>query len=78
MRTTSPYRLTLAQAEQFIRDIKVPVQLIYGSQGHDMVSKGVKHFGPLFDHFLSYQLNGGHHVHMEQPEATVQLINDFI
>jgi len=78
LRATSPYRLTLAQAEQFIRDIKVPVQLIYGSQGHDMVSKGVKHFGPLFERFLSYQLNGGHHVHMEQPEATVQLINDFI
>jgi pimeloyl-ACP methyl ester carboxylesterase len=78
LRTTSPYRLTLMQAEQFIRDIKTPVQLIYGSKGHDMVVKGIKHFGPLFEQFLSHELNGGHHVHMEQPEATVQLINEFI
>jgi len=78
LRATSPYRLTLAQAEQFIRDIKIPVQLIYGSEGLDMVSKGVKHFGPLFGRFLSHELKGGHHVHMEQPEATVQLINAFI
>ncbi len=78
LRSTSPYRLTLAQAEQFIRDIKTPVQLIYGSNGHDMVVKGVKHFGPLFERFLSHELKGGHHVHMEQSEATAQLINEFI
>jgi len=78
LRTTSPYRLTLSQAEQFIRDIKTPVQLIYGNKGHDMVKKGVKHFAPLFEQFLCHELKGGHHVHMEQPEATVQLINEFI
>ncbi|MFT5757308.1 MAG: pimeloyl-ACP methyl ester carboxylesterase [Alteromonadaceae bacterium] len=78
LRAISPYRLTLAQAEQFIRDIKIPVQLIYGSKGHDMVVKGVKHFGPLFERFISHKLKGGHHVHMEQPQATVRLINEFI
>lgn len=78
LRNTSPYRLTLTQAQQFIRDIKCPVQLIYGSKGLDMVSSGIKVFGDLFDNFSSVELTGGHHVHMEQPAKTVELINYFL
>lgn len=78
LRLTSPYRLTHAQAEQFIRDIKIPVQLIYGNKGMDMVTQGLKSFGPMFEQLLSHELVGGHHVHMEQPEATAQLIKAFI
>lgn len=78
LRLTSPYRLTDAQAEQFIRDIKIPVQLIYGNKGMDMVTKGLKYFGPMFERLLSHELVGGHHVHMEQPDATAQLIKAFI
>jgi pimeloyl-ACP methyl ester carboxylesterase len=78
LRNTSPYRLTLKQAQQFIRDIKCPVQLIYGSDGIDMVSSGIKSFGDLFQDFSSVELKGGHHVHMEQPQKTVKLIKDFL
>ncbi|MCW8832984.1 MAG: alpha/beta hydrolase [Colwellia sp.] len=78
LRNTSPYRLTLKQAQQFIRDIKCPVQLIYGSKGMDMVNSGIKHFGPLFEQFTSHQLAGGHHVHMEQPQKTSALIQHFL
>ncbi len=78
LRTTSPYRLTLKQAQQFICDIKCPVQLIYGSEGLDMVSSGLKVFGTLFNTFSSFELVGGHHVHMEKPEKTVELIKCFL
>jgi len=78
LRNTSPYRMTLKQAQQFIRDIKCPVQLIYGSQGMDMVNTGLNVFGPLFDDFSSFELPGGHHVHMEQPEQTAKLIKHFL
>tara|TARA_R110002167_G_scaffold327858_2_gene534188 strand:- start:49723 stop:50640 length:918 start_codon:yes stop_codon:yes gene_type:complete len=78
LRNTSPYRLTLKQAQQFIRDIKCPVQLIYGSKGMDMVSSGIKVFGALFEQFSSVELVGGHHVHMEQPQRTVELIKCFL
>lgn len=78
LRSTSPYRLTLMQAQQFIRDIKCPVQLIYGSEGLDMVSSGLKIFGTLFDQFSSVELTGGHHIHMEQPVRTVELIKCFL
>lgn len=78
LRNTSPYRLTLKQAQQFIRDIKCPVKLIYGSKGLDMVSSGLELFGPLFEQFSSVKLEGGHHVHMEQPEKVVELIKCFL
>jgi pimeloyl-ACP methyl ester carboxylesterase len=78
LRNTSPYRLTLKQAQQFIRDIKCPVQLIYGSDGIDMVSSGMKTFGDLFQDFASVEIKGGHHVHMEQPEKAAQLIKHFL
>lgn len=78
LRNTSPYRLTLKQAQQFIRDISCPVQLIYGSDGIDMVSSGMKTFGDLFQNFSNVELKGGHHVHMEQPEKAAELIKNFL
>jgi pimeloyl-ACP methyl ester carboxylesterase len=78
LRNISPYRLTLKQAQQFIRDIKCPVLLIYGSNGIDMVSTGIKYFGDLFQTFSAVELKGGHHVHMEQPQKTAELIKHFL
>jgi len=78
LRNISPYRLTLKQAQQFIRDIKCPVQLIYGSDGSDMVNPGIDLFGPLFEQFSTIKLEGGHHVHMESPEKVVKLIQHFL
>lgn len=78
LRNTSPYRLTLKQAQQFIRDIKCPVQLIYGSDGMEFVNSGIKDFGALFEKFSSVEVKGGHHVHMEQPQKTVNLVKHFL
>jgi pimeloyl-ACP methyl ester carboxylesterase len=78
LRNTSPYRLTLAQAKQFIQDIKTPVQLIYGDQGLSFVQSGLKEFAPLFNDFTSHKLIGGHHFHMEAPEETSRQILEFI
>lgn len=78
LRNTSPYRLTLKQAQQFICDIKCPVQLIYGSNGIDLVSSGIKSFGDLFQDFSSVELKGGHHVHMEKASETVALVKSFL
>lgn len=78
LRMTSPYRLTFAQAKQFVKDIKLPVQLIYGEKGMDMVTIGIENYQPLFSNFTRHQLPGGHHFHMEQPKKTAQLIEKFI
>ncbi|MBA6296526.1 alpha/beta fold hydrolase [Colwellia sp. MB02u-9] len=78
LRSTSPYRFTLAQAEQLVADISTPVQLLYGSKGMEMVTKGLKCFGPLFKNLQVHELSGGHHLHMEQAEQVAKLINAFI
>ena len=78
LRLASPYRLTLPQAEQFIRDVKVPVQLIHGKQGMELVTSGIKHFSPLFNDFTCSEIEGGHHCHMEKPINTVDLIASFL
>lgn len=78
LRAISPMRLSLAQAKQIITDITVPVQLLYGNKGMNMVSSGLKVFGELFKSLKTYELDGGHHVHMEQPEKLAKLIRDFI
>ncbi|MBA6233023.1 MULTISPECIES: alpha/beta fold hydrolase [unclassified Colwellia] len=78
LRTSSAYRLTLGQAKQFIQDISIPVQLIYGDKGLSFVQSGLKEFAPLFGHFSSHKLIGGHHFHMETPEATSRQILEFI
>ncbi len=78
LRNMSPYRLTLSQAKQFIKDITIPVQLIYGDKGLPLVKTGLKEFAPLFSNLISHELAGGHHVHMEQPAQTSQYVLEFI
>jgi pimeloyl-ACP methyl ester carboxylesterase len=78
LRNSSAYRLTLGQAKQFIQDISIPVQLIYGDKGLSFVQSGLKEFAPLFSQFSSHKLTGGHHFHMENPEATSRQILEFI
>jgi pimeloyl-ACP methyl ester carboxylesterase len=78
LRSISPYRFSLAQAEQLVADINTPAQLLFGSKGMEMVTKGLKCFGPLFKNLQVHELSGGHHVHMEQAEQAAKLINDFI
>jgi len=78
LRNKSPYRLTVKQAKQFFQDIKCPVKLIYASDGIEMVNVGIKKFAPLLNSFSSDELKGGHHVHMEQPLETAELIEHFL
>ena len=78
LNTISPYRLTLAQAEQLISDIKVPTQLIYGNNGLDFVQDGIETFSLMIDDFTCEKLGGGHHIHMENPKATSILIKSLI
>ncbi len=78
LRNTSPYRMTYEQAQQIIKDIKTPVQLIYGDQGLDMVAQGLADYAPFFKHFVADKLSGGHHVHMEKPIQTANIIESFV
>ena len=78
LNTVSPYRITRSQAEQLVSDISVPTQLIYGSNGLDFVQEGIKNFSPMIKNFQIEKLEGGHHIHMENPKATAILITSLI
>jgi len=76
--TKSPVRLSPTQAQQLIQAINIPVQLIYGDKGMDLVKVALESYHASFNHFKSTMLAGGHHVHMEKAKATAALINYFI
>jgi len=78
LNTVSPYRFSFNQCQQIVSDIKVPVQIIYGSKGVDFVKNGIKYFASLMPCKKIVELEGGHHVHMEKPAQTAKLINEFI
>lgn len=77
LRTVSPYRLSLAQAQQLFSDITCPLQLIYGDKGMAMVSTGLENFSPGVANLTTTKLTGGHHVHMEQTKALSSLLSHF-
>ena len=78
LRNVSPYRLTPLQADNIVKNIVCPVQVIYGDKGMDMAVAGIKHYLPILPQLRCHQLDGGHHVHMEQAQQTAVLINGFI
>ena len=77
LRTISPYRLTPSQGKQLLKDIKCPVQLIYGDKGMSMVIEGLSMFSTSLKDFTAIKISGGHHVHMEQTEQLCNLVNNF-
>lgn len=77
LRTISPYRLSLAQAQQLFSDISCPLQLIYGDKGMKMVLTGLEQFSSDNATLVTTKLAGGHHVHMEQTEALTSLLSHF-
>ncbi len=77
LRTISPYRLTLEQGLQLHRDIKCPVQLVYGDKGIDMVVKGLSLYSSSLTDFTAIKLAGGHHVHMEKTQQLCNLLQNF-
>ena len=78
LRATSPYRLMPKQAKQLINDIQCPVCVIYGNEGIAMVKQGIEAYKSLFAHIELHEINGGHHVHMEQPKKISTIIASFL
>lgn len=74
----SPFRFSLNQCKQIVSDIKAPVQVIYSTNGLDLVRKGLDVFSPLMQCKNIVELEGGHHVHMEKAQETAMLVKEFV
>ena len=78
LRTLSPYRLSLTQAQQLFSDIKCPMQLIYGDKGMSTVTRSLSLFCNKAEYFTKTKLTAGHHVHMEQAIKCAHVLNQFL
>lgn len=78
LRTLSSLRLTDAQAEAFMRQVRCPTLFIKGTTGFQAVAKALQVRHSWLADLHVKEVLGGHHVHMQCAEHVAQVINEFI
>ncbi|BCA94148.1 lipase [Legionella antarctica] len=73
----SPLRMTERQIISCLEQISAPTLLIWASKGFSFNSKLMQGRIKAIDHLKIKHLDGGHHIHMEQPEVVCKLLTDF-
>lgn len=73
LRVASPTRLTDAQVADLLQAIEAQFTLVLGTSGHQELRQAVAQWGHLVPQLQQVDINGGHHVHMEQPDAIIAL-----
>ena len=76
LKDTSSLRLTPEQLESVFIKIKCPVLIIAASNGYILKSP-YWNKRLLIENLIERELNGGHHLHMDEPKETANLINNF-
>ncbi|GAB3023059.1 alpha/beta fold hydrolase [Bowmanella dokdonensis] len=77
LRTISSLRMTEAQAQAFLQQIRCPVLTIMGSQGFDKIKVNQQQRANLIPQLQIAEAEGGHHVHMDNPHAVAEHIRRF-
>lgn len=74
LRVRSPVRMTPAQVEDILRQIQCPYTTVVASAGEIEVKQALLQWQNFVPHLERVELSGGHHVHMEQPDAIIRAI----
>lgn len=74
----SPLYMTEIQVLSCLQQIKSKTLLIWASKGFTFDSKLMDVRIKSIEHLRVEQLDGGHHIHMEQPEVVADLLAEFI
>ncbi len=70
LRTKSVMRLTPLQIRTILQAIRCPIRLILGEQGHkERLQVALNEWQHAVPQLTVVEVPGGHHVHMEQPNA---------
>lgn len=70
LRTKSALRLTPLQIRTVLAAIRCPFTLVLGAHGHkDRLQIALNEWRHAVPHLNVVEIEGGHHVHMEQPDA---------
>jgi len=78
LRLPSPLYFTPEQSTAFINKLEAPVLLLYGKDGFIHKYPALKEVVTRLNHVISTtELEGGHHLHMQHPDAVREAIMDF-
>ncbi|MFC3120547.1 alpha/beta fold hydrolase [Agaribacter flavus] len=78
LRTSSPLRLTEAQAIAFIQGIKCKTLVVFGLNGYEKLKRAYESRYVYFSDLSFYSLNGGHYVHMESAKPLAARLIGFL
>lgn len=78
VRLGSPFRYNLEQADNLMAGIQCPVQLIRGETGFKEIDQALLRWSKHVKNIQECTLAGGHHVHLQCPNAVAQQINAFL
>jgi pimeloyl-ACP methyl ester carboxylesterase len=77
-RTRSPLTFVSTRFLVHLRAIRAPVLLIYGDTSTFRFSELIEREAAIPNLWRRAELPGGHHVHVDSPEATADLIGQFL
>lgn len=78
VRLPSYLRLTPEQSQAFINKLSMPVLLLYGREGFVKKHPAFNEMVKMFKHLNTKKLEGGHHLHMQYPEAVIKAVIEFM
>ncbi len=78
LRVASAIRMTAGQIGDVLAKISCPFELVIGNEGHDRVRQALDLWRPLVPQLQVHTLAGGHHVHMQNPAAIIDLFGQMI
>lgn len=77
LKTPSPLRMTEEQVLSCLKKIESKTLLVCASKGFSFNAQQMQKRIKAVKQIKIERINGGHHIHMEQPEVVSQLLADF-
>lgn len=78
VKTISAYRLPSAAVEDLVKELTMPVVVVRGTGGYDKLENALEKWQDNVPDFCCMVLEGGHHVHMEQPGKIAELLRTHV
>lgn len=78
LKTLSPLRFSSKTAHKLIAAIKLPTLICLAQNGHESVKHNLQRYKPDYADLSISIVDGGHHCHMDNPEATANGIVGFL
>ncbi|CUS48591.1 MAG: putative hydrolases or acyltransferases (alpha/beta hydrolase superfamily) [Idiomarinaceae bacterium HL-53] len=75
LRLGSPFRYSIGQVNDLMASIQCPLALIRGTSGFKDLDKALERWG---ERVSVLWVEGGHHVHLEQPKQVAEHLNAFL